>query len=138
MTVLIVSALALKGKGSVFYVGENQHREMTGKIFHTSLHAEMNALYKSIKLLDKCNYISKKKVYNRPAMTIYIVRLMNGKPENIKNNTKNNTKNNPQFMLGGCQPCINCQKYLSIYNIKKIKYTDIIDGKNVLCELRIN
>jgi len=116
----------LKGKGNVYYVGENQHREMTGKIHHSSLHAEMNALFKSIKSLDKSYRFTNRKI-ERPAMTIYVVRLLKGPPDN---------KNTPEFMFGGCQPCIHCQKYLALYNITKIRYTDVVDGVSVLCELR--
>lgn len=88
----------------------------------------MNALFKSIKSLDKRNRILDKRTYHRPAMTIYIVRSLKGSPYN---------REKPQFMFGGCQPCINCQKYLAIYNVTKIRYTDIIDGVSVLCELRL-
>jgi deoxycytidylate deaminase len=122
-----VSAPALKGKGNVFYVGENQHREMTGRRYHTSLHAEMNALFKSIKSRDKRNRILNKRNYQRPAMTIYVVRLLKGIP----------CEGNNPFAFGCSQPCINCQKYLAEYNITRIKYTDIIGGKSVLCELRL-
>ncbi len=41
-------------------------------------------------------------------------------------------------MFGNCQPCENCQKQLAKYGFKKIKYTDCIDNKNVLVELRLN
>jgi hypothetical protein len=109
-------------------VGENQHREMTGRKYHTSLHAEMNALFKSIKTEDKRNKFLNKKKYNRPSMTIYVVRLLNGAPYH---------KNKPDFMYGCSKPCTHCQKYLAIYNVKKIKYTDIVGDKNVLCEMRL-
>jgi cytidine deaminase len=128
-TALCVLAPALKGKGNVFYVGENQHREMTGRRYHTSLHAEMNALFKSIKTHDKRNRIMNKRNYPRPPMTIYVVRLIRGVPYG--------KKEIPQYMFGCCQPCINCQKYLAEYNITKIKYTDVIEGVSVLCELRL-
>ena len=112
----------MKGKGSVFYVGENQHREMTGRHYHTSLHAEMNALFKSIKSLDKCNRFLRKKKYCRPAMTIYVVRLL---------------RDTANFLFGCSKPCSHCQKYLAIYNVKRIRYTDIINNVSVLCELRL-
>lgn len=111
----------------VFYVGENQHREMTGGVFHTSLHAEIHALFKSIKIRNKENRISNKKV-ERPNMTIYVVRLLKGAPYNGKK---------PDYMFGGSKPCENCQKYLSLYNVNRIKYTDVIEGTTVLCEMRL-
>lgn len=111
----------------VFYVGENQHREMTGGLFYTSLHAEIHALFKSIKIRNKQKRISNKKV-DRPNMTIYVVRLLKGAPYNGKK---------PDYMFGGSKPCENCQKYLSLYNVNRIKYTDIIEGTTVLCEMRL-
>lgn len=119
----------MKGKGAVIYVGENQHREMTGRMYHKSLHAEMNALFKSIKGMDKKNRISRKVKYYRPPMTMYVVRLSRGpnkKREEIC-----------EYMFGSCRPCVNCQKYLASYNVTRIKYTDIIDGVSVMGELRL-
>ncbi len=89
----------------------------------------MNALYKSIKQFDKRNRFLLKRNYYRPAMTIYVVRLLNGAPRNSKK---------PDFMFGCSKPCKNCQKFLYIYNIRKIKYTDVVDGKSVLCEFKMN
>ena len=50
---------------------------------------------------------------------IYVVRLMN--------ETDGNSK-----------PCSRCQSYLHRHNVKKMKFTDIINGVNVLCEMKIN
>jgi hypothetical protein len=78
--------------------------------------------------MDKTNRLLYKKHHDRPSLTIYVVRLLKGAPYNgtVK----------PKFMFGNSKPCLNCQKYLAAYNIKKVKYTDIIDGENVLCEMR--
>jgi deoxycytidylate deaminase len=100
---------------------------MTGRKYHVSLHAEINALFKSVKSMDKTNRLCAKKK-DRPALSIYVVRLLKGAPHN--------GKEKPKFMFGNSKPCLNCQKYLAAYNITKIKYTDIIDGQNVLCEMR--
>ncbi len=104
---------------------------MTGRLFHTSLHAEMNVLFKSLKLFNKTNKIVKcknknKAIIDRPATTMYVVRL-----------SENRDKNGNHF-FGKCSPCQNCQKWLHYYNVKRVKYTDIIDGVTVLCELRAN
>ena len=40
------------------------------------------------------------------------------------------------FLLGNSKPCDRCQSYLYLHGVKKIKYTDIIDGINVLCEMK--
>lgn len=57
-------------------------------------------------------------------MTIYVARLLQ---PSVKS----------KFILGNSKPCEHCQKYLYMYNVHKIKYTDVIDGKEVLCEMRI-
>lgn len=60
---------------------------------------------------------------------VYVVRLMNH---------KENLPDDQNVWMGNSKPCSNCQKYLSRFNIKRVKYTDIIDGVNVLCELELN
>jgi deoxycytidylate deaminase len=109
----------------VFFEGENRYRELTGGTFYRSLHAEINALHKAIKTVREYKFKKDKKSPTKIEKldTIYVVRLMND--------------NKTKYNLGNCRPCENCQKYLIMYNVKKIKYTDIIDGKNVLCEMRL-
>lgn len=105
---------------------------MTGRIYYKSLHAEMNALFKSIKYYEKDNRFDKFKKSrirkDRPSMTIYVSRLMKGSPFN---------KGEIDYPYGCSKPCKNCEKYLAHYNISKIKYTDIIDNTVVLCEMRL-
>lgn len=45
--------------------------------------------------------------------------------------------NKTKYNFGNSKPCENCQKFLALYNVKKIKYTDIFNGKNILCEMRL-
>jgi len=45
---------------------------------------------------------------------------------------------NFNYLLGMSKPCNRCQSFLFKHNIKKIKYTDIINNINVLCEMKIN
>lgn len=40
------------------------------------------------------------------------------------------------YLLGISKPCNRCQSYMHRHNVKKIKYTDIINGINVLCEMK--
>jgi hypothetical protein len=110
-------------KDSVFY-GENQHRQKIGKTFSHSVHAEINTVYKRLR---------QKNIYDINQKTsmcdgdIYIVRLMNiedGKCDLF------------DYLLGISKPCERCQSFLHRHRVKKIKYTDIIDGINVLCEMR--
>jgi len=94
---------------------------MTGRIYHTSLHAEMNALFQCIKSQRK-NRLRKNKVQHSTDKTVYVVRLLG---------------NNSVYKFGCSKPCVNCQYYLALHNVTKIKYTDIVDGIVVLCEMRL-
>lgn len=42
-----------------------------------------------------------------------------------------------EFACGCSKPCEKCQTCAKYHGIKKIKYTDIINGVNVLCEMRL-
>ena len=84
----------------------------------------MNTIFKCLK---------KEKVLNLKTNSVkcsgimYVVRLMNieeGKSDIFK------------YLLGTSKPCLNCQTYMHRHSVKKIKYTDIIDGVNVLCEMK--
>jgi deoxycytidylate deaminase len=103
-------------------VGENQHREMTGRKYHISLHAEIHALFQALKNNRKYD-LEKSYVHQLNLSTIYVTRLLNN--------------NDTKYRLGNAKPCENCQKYLKLYKVKRIKYTDVIDGKNMLCEMRL-
>lgn len=115
----------LKNKGRVTYVGENKYRGLTGGVHYFTLHAEMNALYKSLKMNNTYKF-NPKNAKNYKASVIYVVRLM--APKTRKNN----------LLLGMSKPCEHCQTFLKMYNVTKIKYTDIIDGVSVLCEMKID
>lgn len=84
----------------------------------------MNAVFKCLK---------KEKVLNLKIKSVkcsgvmYVVRLMN-----ITDSKSDIFK----YLLGISKPCLNCQTYMHRHNVKKIKYTDIIDGVNVLCEMK--
>jgi hypothetical protein len=58
---------------------------------------------------------------------MYVVRLMN------INKGKSNLSH---YLLGKSKPCQRCQSFIHLHNIKTIKYTDIIDGVSVLCEMK--
>ena len=40
------------------------------------------------------------------------------------------------YTLGNSMPCTRCQTFLYLHNIKRIKFTNIINGENVLCEMK--
>ena len=86
----------------------------------------MHALWKYLKIKEKHNASFKHTYSNLNNTTIFVVRILN---------TKENLPNNQQYWFGKSKPCKNCQKNLYKYNIHKIKYTDIIDGENVICEM---
>ena len=96
-----------------------------GKISRVSLHAEMNAL---------CSYLRKEyghtsfkqKPTKTNNYTVYVVRVMN---------SKKGLPDNQKVWFGCSKPCINCQTNLFHFGFKKIKYTDNINGQNVLCEM---
>lgn len=111
-------------KGLIFYAA-NVHRTRVGNISCVSLHAEVNVLLKALKSFSKnSNLKSKTKL---PPSTICVVRLMRDK------------KDLPEYRnyrFGISKPCMNCEKQLHKYNVIKIYYTDIINGEEVLCEMR--
>ena len=111
-------------KESVFY-GENLHRQKIGNTFSHSVHAEINTLYNCLKLHNIYNLNQHTSING----TIYIVRLMRKQKGKSKNFN---------YLLGMSKPCNRCQSFLFKHNIKKIKYTDIINNINVLCEMKIN
>lgn len=90
------------------------------------MHAEINTLYKFLKTKNIYDIKKKTKLANNGV--IYVVRLMNeqeGKCDHFP------------FLLGNSRPCDRCQLFLHKHNVKKIKYTNIINGVNVLCEMKI-
>lgn len=113
----------------MFY-GENQHRQKIGNVWSHSVHAEINALYKWVKSTrqhprKRTRDLRSASPHER--LSIYVVRIMN---------TTNNKSHMFPFLLGNCRPCINCQSYLSRHGVRVIKYTDVRDNVNVLCEMR--
>lgn len=59
---------------------------------------------------------------------MYVVRLMN---------TLDGKCNIFDYLLGNSMPCNRCQSFLYHHKIKKIKFTNIINGINVLCEMKL-
>ena len=102
---------------------------MTGRMNYHSLHAEMHALFKSLKMYNKTNrFKTNYKKLKRPSSTIYVVRIL----RDVENIPKLQG-----YWFGNAKPCVHCQTYLSSHNVTKIKYTDMVDGKNVLCEMKL-
>lgn len=111
------------------YINGANYRKITryGNINYFSLHAEVCALLKYLKLFYK-NSSLKQRNNKKNSSTIYIARVLRD---------KQNLPNNQNIMFGNCQPCQHCQEQLAKFGFKRIKYTDIKDGKNVLIELQL-
>ena len=110
------------------YVAAN-YRKITryGNINYFSLHAEIHAILKYLKVYYKTSSL-KQKSNQKNNSTIYIVRTLKD---------KKNIPENQTVVFGNCMPCTNCQKYLAKFGFKKIKYTDYINNENVLHELKL-
>ncbi len=131
---LCALGLVFKQKGRVFY-GFNQFRNRTGGVIYYSLHAEMDALFKYIKRENRgANFKTKNRGHKGcnknpiKGSTIYVVRLMR--------DCRGCVAHLP-VRMGCSKPCERCQSFLKSWNIRTIKYTDIIDGVGVLCEMRV-
>ena len=110
----------MKNRKHVFY-GHNSYRKRSGGVVRSSLHAEVDVILKSRKIL------SKKGDSPHPS-TIYVARI--GKyshdlPSHIKH----------QIRIA--MPCMDCQKELYEYNVTRIYYTDIINDEDVLVEMKM-
>lgn len=80
-------------------------------------------------VLKKCNKNKKgSPTISRTNSVLYVVRVMS---------TTENLPDNQSCWLGMAKPCKNCELSLYKQGIKKIKYTNIIDGKQVLVEMKI-
>ena len=92
-----------------------------------SMHAEMHALFNLIKANNQNRFSPRNRNSVGKIKCIYVARLMNIE-----------TDDSPfPVLLGNSKPCENCQNKLKMYGISKVKYTDIIDGVNVLCEIKL-
>ncbi len=58
--------------------------------------------------------------------TLYVCRVMK-----LKDNLPHGQTN----WYGSAKPCEHCEQTIRKFGIKKVKYTDIIDGQQVLCTL---
>lgn len=123
-------------KGNVFY-GHNEHRQSIGRTFYKSVHAEVNVICKALK---------NKRVFriNNKSLIPGIHKKIKKKSKILKTQTFRKGSLYVARVIGNnkiacSRPCINCQKYMYKYGIKKIKYTDIDEyGKPILTEMRIN
>lgn len=93
-----------------------------------SMHAEMHALFNLVKANNHNRFSPRNKSSVGKIKCIYVARLMNIASD----------EDSPfPVLLGNSKPCDNCQSKLKMYGINRVKYTDIIDGVNVLCEIKL-
>lgn len=110
-----------------YFLQSNNHRRRAGKIdCGQSLHAEVNVILQALKSCKKNTSLKSK--MKLPSSTVYVVRLMN---EN------DNLPEYRSFRFGISKPCNNCEKQLHKFNVTKVFYIDVIDGQEVLCEMRM-
>ena len=89
-----------------------------------SLHAEVNTLSKYLK--RKKHYKMRKNSLLGRGGTMYVVRLM--KTRTCKLDTF-------EYLLGCSKTCERCNLFMYKHSVSKIKYTDVVNGVNVLCTL---
>ena len=83
-----------------------------------SLHAEMNVLLQALKMYEKNpTFKSRQKLNNS---TVYVVRIKRDK-----------------YMFGCSKPCQECEPVLLRFQVSRVYYTDVINGVEVLCEMRL-
>lgn len=105
-------------------MGSNAIRGRIGQISCSSTHAEMNVLMQ---------YLRSQKIYKLS----HVAKCNRGKPK-LANTTmiviRNSTRTNRDgtHIFNNSAPCPNCRKYLRIHGIGTIKYSDNINGENVL------
>lgn len=105
-------------------MGSNAIRGRIGQISCSSTHAEMNVLMQ---------YLRSQKIYKLS----HVAKCNRGKPK-LANTTmiviRNSTRTNRDgtHIFNNSAPCPNCRKYLRMHGIGKIKYSDNINGENVL------
>ena len=105
-------------------MGSNAIRGRIGQISCSSTHAEMNVLMQ---------YLRSQKIYKLS----HVVKCNRGKPK-LANTTmiviRNSTRTNRDgtHIFNNSAPCPNCRKYLRMHGIGTIKYSDNINGENVL------
>lgn len=112
-------------------MAENQKRIKYGSIVHRSFHAEMNALFKLGKSLRKTENSRSSRALardtTRSKTTMYVVRLTyTDEVSSIYSGQR----------YGISKPCPHCEKALYEHGISRIKYTDVVDGQVVVCEMK--
>ena len=85
-------------------------------------------------------YLRSRKIYN----LTHIIKNNHNKKTELSNATlivvRNSTRTNSNGtrIFNNSAPCTTCRKYLQIHGIGTVKYSDHINGKNVLVSLRLN
>jgi hypothetical protein len=120
------------GKNRYNFYGENYYRERVGKIMMKSTHAEMNAIMKFLKsrYIYKLTHVlsnkKRKRKYNLKNSILYVLRTLGDKTNDFVGNA-----------CGLSKPCKICQKYLALHGVGTIKYTEYVNGINVLHTMKL-
>jgi hypothetical protein len=114
------------------FYGENYYRERVGKVMMKSTHAEMNTIMKFLKFnhVYKLTHIlsnrKNKRKNNLKSSTLYVLRTLSNKTDDLIGRA-----------CGLAKPCEICQKYLALHGVGTIKYTEYINGVNVLHTMKL-
>ena len=116
------------------FEGHNLHRQSVGKHVLRSTHAEMNVLQQFLKQnrvynLNHVIYKSrgKKRLKKLHNATIYVSRY-------------STRLTNDEFghALNMAKPCPHCERMLIRHGIGTVKYTQYVDGENVMVTLKLS
>lgn len=105
--------------------GYNSLDTRIGGTCRYSSHAEVRAILRCIKSIwgKEYDFRNLPKNFSLNGATLYVCRTMR---------TKDNLPCHGMW-FGSSRPCVNCEKVIKGLGIHKVKYTDIIDGKQVMC-----
>lgn len=105
------------------FVGSNALRDRIGQISWSSTHAEINVLMQ---------YLRSQKIYKLTHVAMHRgkKKLANATLIVVRNSTRTNSDGTRVF--NNSAPCSNCLKYLRMHGIGTIKYSDNINGENVI------
>lgn len=95
-----------------------------------SCHAEVKAILRCIKLTwgKSYNFKNLPRGASLRGATVYVCRSMRNK-DNLPDHG---------IWFGTSMPCLKCEKVIRSIGIHKVKYTDIVDGKQVMCSVTYN
>jgi deoxycytidylate deaminase len=95
-----------------------------------STHAEVRAILRCIKAIwgKKYDFRNLPRGASLKGATVYVCRTMRSKEKPPTHGT----------WFGASRPCLRCERMIKSLGITRVKYTDIIDEKQVMCSVTYN